>query len=58
MQKMFAFINLKTFLPDCMKNRRTDTPVAEDIVKGKDDTLSDSTTSNTGYANIIIGWSD
>ena len=38
MQKMFAFINLKTFLPDCMKNRRTDTPVAEDIVKGKDDT--------------------
>ena len=29
MQKMFAFINLKTFLPDCMKNRRTDTPVTE-----------------------------
>ena len=27
--KMFAFINLKTFLPDCMKNRRTDTPVTE-----------------------------
>ena len=29
MQKMFALINLQTFLPDCMKNRRTDTPVTE-----------------------------
>lgn len=29
MQKMFAFINLQPFLPDCMKNRRTDTPVTE-----------------------------
>ena len=29
MQKMLAFINLKTFLPDCMKNRRTDSPVTE-----------------------------
>lgn len=29
MQKMFAFINLKTFLPDCMKNRRTASPVTE-----------------------------
>ena len=60
MQELFAFINLETFLPDCMKigglihQSLNVAARAEDIVKDKDDALSDST--NTDYASSIIGY--